>query len=393
MNILFLHRLWPSYGGGETVTKCLANEMIRRGHEVHVLYFKYADNEGDSIKPNDAIKASEIDDVDFDEFKKEFFVSKRLSEKVCFNLIKYVKGNHIDAIINQWWPVEFHQGVREATGVKLVKCLHMDPNTKKVFEFTGLKKWCFNVIEPLYRKVETAKHLYSSDKYLRNVDKYIFLAPSFLEFYRNTSKAKGRISKTDFVFNPLVFEEYITEEDFEKKEKRVLFVGRLVEGHKKVSRILNIWKRFEEEYPDSEWLLDIVGDGPDRERYENFTKNHGLRRVSFYGYQDPRPYYKRASIFLMTSAYEGWGMTFVESQQNGVVPIGMSTYLAIFDQIENRQNGIIVPSGDEDAMYYEMLALMDAPETRRRMAIKGLETCKRYTVDKIVDKWEKILTT
>jgi glycosyltransferase involved in cell wall biosynthesis len=266
----------------------------------------------------------------------------------------------------------------------------MDPNTKKIYEFTGLKKWCFDLIEPLYRKVETAKHLYSSDKYLRNVDKYIFLAPSFMNYYRETSKEKDRVRKTDFVYNPLVFEEYITEEEYEKKEKRVLFVGRLVEGHKKVSRILNIWKRYEEEHPDGEWGLDIVGDGPDRVRYEDFQKNHGLRRVSFYGYQDPRPYYKRASIFLMTSAYEGWGMTFVESQQNGVVPIGMSTYLAIFDQIENRQNGVIVPPGDEDAMYREMMALMNAPETRRCMAAKGLETCKRYTVDKIVDKWEKI---
>lgn len=27
MNILFLLRLWPVYGGGETVTICLANEL------------------------------------------------------------------------------------------------------------------------------------------------------------------------------------------------------------------------------------------------------------------------------------------------------------------------------------------------------------------------------
>lgn len=31
MNIVFLLRLWPIYGGGETVTICLANEMGREG--------------------------------------------------------------------------------------------------------------------------------------------------------------------------------------------------------------------------------------------------------------------------------------------------------------------------------------------------------------------------
>lgn len=40
MNILFLHRIWPSYGGGETVTKCLANELTERGYNIHILYFK-----------------------------------------------------------------------------------------------------------------------------------------------------------------------------------------------------------------------------------------------------------------------------------------------------------------------------------------------------------------
>lgn len=40
MNILFLLRLWPVYGGGETVTICLANEMVKRGHQVAVAYFK-----------------------------------------------------------------------------------------------------------------------------------------------------------------------------------------------------------------------------------------------------------------------------------------------------------------------------------------------------------------
>lgn len=40
MNILFLLRLWPVYGGGETVTICLANEMVKRGWNVGVAYFK-----------------------------------------------------------------------------------------------------------------------------------------------------------------------------------------------------------------------------------------------------------------------------------------------------------------------------------------------------------------
>ncbi|KAB6160128.1 glycosyltransferase family 4 protein, partial [Bacteroides xylanisolvens] len=40
MNIAFLLRLWPVYGGGETVTISLANEMVKRGHSITIFYFK-----------------------------------------------------------------------------------------------------------------------------------------------------------------------------------------------------------------------------------------------------------------------------------------------------------------------------------------------------------------
>ena len=389
MNIAFLLRLWPSYGGGETVTKCLANELIRRGYGVHVVYFKENVNEGDSIKADPNIVSHRIDGISLNEFSNEFFVNKIEARKASNELVNYVKQERIDIVINQWWPVEFHAGLREQTGTKLIKCLHIDPNTKKVFEFTGITKMAFSLIEPLYRKIETAKHIYSSDKYLRNVDKFIFLAPSFLNYYREKSKEKDITRKTDYVYNPLVFEDCLTDEENNKKENHVLFVGRLVEGHKKVSRILNIWEKYESDYNDN-WQLDIVGDGPDRDKYESFVKNHVLQRVSFYGFQDPKPFYRRASIFLMTSAYEGWPMTIVESMQNGVIPICMNTFLSVNDIIDNRHNGVIVPDSDEDAFYKEMINLMYNPDQRKIMAIRGVDNCKNYTVDKIVNKWEDI---
>ena len=76
MNIAFLLRLWPSYGGGETVTKCLANELIRRGYGVHVVYFKENVNEGDSIKADPNIVSHRIDGISLNEFSNEFLVNK-----------------------------------------------------------------------------------------------------------------------------------------------------------------------------------------------------------------------------------------------------------------------------------------------------------------------------
>lgn len=38
MNILYIMRFWPVYGGGETITVTLANEFVRRKHNVFVVY-------------------------------------------------------------------------------------------------------------------------------------------------------------------------------------------------------------------------------------------------------------------------------------------------------------------------------------------------------------------
>lgn len=49
MNIAFLLRLWPVYGGGETVTISLANEMVKRGHSITIFISKILMLEGQVI--------------------------------------------------------------------------------------------------------------------------------------------------------------------------------------------------------------------------------------------------------------------------------------------------------------------------------------------------------
>lgn len=388
-SIVFLLRLWPICGGGETVTICNANEMVKRGHLVHILYFKDSDSNHQIPFIDDRIKLHRIDNVQFSEKSKEFFINKNEAFYVSTELITYVKANDIDIIINQWWPVEFLENVRIQTKAKVIKCLHMEPNTKKVFNYSGFKIRMMKMILPLYRYVEYRKHLYSCDKYLKHSDLFVFLAPSFLEWYRKRRPSKVVKEKTDFVYNPLVYKmEGYT--DFDKKEKTVLYVGRLNEVQKQIIRILEIWKDIENDNSYEKWKLQIVGDGPDKKMYESYISRNHLRRVSLEGYQYPLPYYQKASIFVMTSAFEGWGMTLIEAQQNLVVPIGMDSYSSIHDIIKDKVNGIIVENGNTQKFKEALHELMENSQMRRKMALEGIESCKRFEVERIVDKWETI---
>ena len=390
MNIGFLHRIWPVYGGGETVTKCLANELVKRGHKIFVIYTKKSVQQ--DLELDKRIHQIQLPNIPYDENSSELFVKSNMANTVNAMTKEIVVQHKIDILINQWWPVEFIDKVRNETGVKVIKCLHMDPDTHKVFNFSGILGKLWLAVTPLYRTVERMKHLYSLDKYLTHSDLLVFLAPSFLQFYRNERKSREKIiQKTDFVFNPLVYQ--VKEPiEWELKEKTVLYVGRLLEKHKQVSRILRVWKHIEANVDLKDWKLQIVGDGPSRSLYEQMIKELGLTRVSLEGYQNPLLYYKKASLFVMTSAYEGFPMTLVESQQNGVVPIAMDSYTSLHDIIINGENGMIVPDGNIEAFYKAILSLMTDEDKRRQMAEAGLKSCKQYHASRIVDKWEKIFS-
>lgn len=65
-----------------------------------------------------------------------------------------------------------------------------------------------------------------------------------------------------------------------------------------------------------------------------------LKNVLFEGRQNPLSYYRRAAVFLMTSLFEGFGVTLTEAQQMGVVPMAMDSFEAVHDIINHRVSGI-----------------------------------------------------
>ena len=104
-------------------------------------------------------------------------------------------------------------------------------------------------------------------------------------------------------------------------------------------RILQTWALLEQRYPD--WRLTIVGDGPDRVNLENQVFESQLENVSFEGFQNPRGYYERASILLLTSEFEGFPLVLPECMSFGVVPAVYGSYSAVYDIVEDGKNGLI----------------------------------------------------
>lgn len=385
MNLVFLQRLYPVYGGGETVTICLANEMTRRGWNVHILYFKYNRKETlPYISPQ--INAIKIDNINCDEFSSDNNDAKKASEF----LRQFISHYNIDIVINQWWNAEYIKGIKGYNGVRVIKCLHQAFIPDNTY-YVGIRGFLKKHLPLLYHKYLIRNSIRYVNSFLPLVDKFVFLSSSFLEQYLTLSKYQDRNNLLEAIPNPSVFRDTISRSEFNEKENFVLVVARMEESQKRLSMVLKVWNIIEKVYGVSDWKLLMIGEGRSLPEYIKMSKDYNLQNVKFLGYQDPLMYYKKAKIFLMTSSFEGFGMTLIEAMQNGVVPIVMNSYLSLKDIIKNKENGIIIPNGDVAKFAEQLYTLICDKKYREKIAFDGMHSWTRFSVVNIVNQWEKLI--
>lgn len=389
MNIVFLLRPWPVYGGGETVTIALANEFVNRNHSVHVLYTRLVSSKHTPFI-NDKIISRLVTGVKADEHHD--FSIEDIQHANSF-LKEYIKKYHIGIVIDQWWPTQCLKGIKEMCGV--IKCHHTNLFPMSSYESTHgyAKKFVFRLLgKKVYNKLKRIQESHRIESFFPYVDKCIFLSESYCTEYINYKKSNKNIQFLDYCNNPLPFDDFISNEEIENKQNWILFVGRMYDSIKKISKMLEIWQQVElsQHFPD--WKFILVGEGHDKNNLEKYAQTLNLKQCEFVGYQLPKPYYRKAKIFLMTSTHEGWGMTLVESQQNAVVPIVRDTFSSVHDIITDRENGRIIAADDSQGFTKALMELMANDAERERMGRNGLISCQRFSIKNVTDRWEKIFS-
>lgn len=323
------------------------------------------------------------------------------------DLAGFLNRQNVDILINQ---NGYSSHVSEALdrlkwqGRYLV-CHHSEPMyLRKVYDLRGVLTqvrthenasgvrlaWLLRLMAyPLWQRSSTREIAKTQNRNYRHADHYIVLSPSFLPQFAKLIR-QPVIPKVVSIPNPLSFE--INPESVSNfvKKNEVLIVARLNDKEKRISAALKAWRIIEGQDRDN-WMLKIVGDGPDVSLLQDMARKLGLKRVEFLGRQDPLPHYETASILLMTSRIEGWGLTLTEAMQTGAVPIAFDAYASLRDIVNDGDTGIIVPNGDIAALGEETLRLMKDPARRRSLAASAHAAAQRYRLDLVLDRWESIL--
>jgi glycosyltransferase involved in cell wall biosynthesis len=166
----------------------------------------------------------------------------------------------------------------------------------------------------------------------------------------------------------------------------VLFVGRMVEDFKGVESLLRACAVLEKEGCSLSVIL--VGDGPDKRRYESVAAEEGLRRVRFLGTLDRESLcriYSGADVFILPSRSEVWGFVLNEAMEFGLPLIVSDAVGANPDLVPSEENGTIVPVGDVGALAAALRRLMEDEALRRRMS----EASRRIIEDFTPRLWAK----
>lgn len=381
MNILWIynHPLNPEAGGTERITSLIAKGLSLHGHQC-------------------------IGMLVFDEsIKHMFYKGNKIDNLFCF-----LKEQNVDIVINQIayakWLLNFflkNGGNKwKKEGGRIISCLHFDPKNPSLLYYYKSKQNkslidILNILKTffLYKYYEKRQQENEGDIYnyiYENSDWFVTLSETHFPYLKKVMK-RDKYDKLVAINNPLTFDDISVPDILSQKKKIVLVCARMSEYHKRISIVLKTWRYLQKFHNVTDWTLVLLGDGPDIQRYKHFVKKHKLHNIKFEGQQSPEPYYREASILLLTSSAEGWGLAITEGLQRGVVPVVMNSCPVFSEIIQNGQNGFIVPNNKIKLFAHTVLQLMTHHDYLHNTQCKALKSAERFCLDATMEKWIKII--
>ena len=137
--------------------------------------------------------------------------------------------------------------------------------------------------------------------------------------------------------------------------------------------------------------LIILGEGGLRKELEGLVADLKLTdRVSLPGWvENPFAYMSRASLFVLSSIYEGLSMVLVEALACGCPCVSTDCPAGPAEVLEDGRVGPLVPAGDETALAEAMDRVLDQPPDGQ--VLKGRAAF--FSADRAVAAYEDLLST
>lgn len=357
MRICILTEYLSYIGGGERVYCNWANILSDRlGHEVVILSLEDTDKPFYKLSSRVIVKSLKLRP-----FKYYLHpVKRRLgmiwnysSDRKCIET--YLKNNHFDCVI----------------GIATNICLLL----------ATIKTEC--------PRIGTEHTEYYAPIYpLRILRNFLYFKLDYLTVLTDSDCAlyKRFMNNVSVMLNPLSFS--ITGKSH-LSEKKLISIGSL-SPQKSQMKMLEVAKVVKQRHPD--WRLVIYGEGALRQQLESYSEQLGLKDfVEFPGsIENVQEALKDASIFLLTSKIEGFGLVLIEAMACGLPCVSFNAP-GPESIIKNGENGYLVAQGDIEDMSDKICGLIENETLRKVMGNKAFNSIGEYSVDTAASSWQSLL--
>jgi glycosyltransferase involved in cell wall biosynthesis len=384
---LLSYRGNPYCGGQGIYLTYLANELVKLGHEVHVLVgppwplylqganmhkienFNFFGKKTDFLPPGNPFKI--FSPLHFYEYASSRFgifpEIKAFSFRAFFKLAELSRQHKFD-ILHDNQCLGYGMLLWKSLGVPVVSTLHHPLSIDRSTWFeqpSNLKQKIYRVLYyPLVMQKIVSNRL----------DRIITVSH---DSAREITHAFGvPPEKISVVYNGLDSEEFAPIPGIPKKPRSLIFVGNSEDRKKGLLYLLQALAYL----PDDITLTVVDGGAPRRSFATMLTEKYKIvHRVRFTGKinsGDLIRYYCRAEIAVVPSLYEGFGFPAAEAMACEL-PVISSTAGALPEVVGNDGAALLVPPRDARAIADAVLSLIDNPDLRHRLGKAARERVLR----------------
>ena len=196
-------------------------------------------------------------------------------------------------------------------------------------------------------------------------------------------------SKVIVIPNPLTS---ICTKESTLEEKTVIAVGRL-EYPKNFQSLIKAWTHVAKKHPD--WKLEIWGEGSKRVELENLIAKLNLKKHVFLkGYTyDIQSQMLNASIFALSSIFEGFGLVIVEAMSCGLPVVSYACPCGPKDIITEGEDGFLVEVNDEIVLAKKINLLIENGALRKQMSDAAKIKAEQLNIYNVASLWMQLFNS
>ena len=269
---------------------------------------------------------------------------------------------------------------REIERINPEICVLRSPQNLKLIKNKKTKKI-------LVQHTNFDRYIFSNDYYGKD-NELISLSKSQINYFTFLSKNDREkfIKELKFSEKKMIVIRYSCElellEKNKESKKELIMVARLENRTKRFDLAIKAMKKL------PEFNLRIYGDGPDKNLLKNLIKEYQLKNVFLCGGTNQvKEKLDEASIFIMTSDFEGYGIANIEAMRRGLPIILRNTFEAAQDVVID--NGILLEKEWKEKEFIE--AVRKVYNNYEFYSNNSIKLGRRHEFKKIKNEWQNLL--